>query len=314
VSRGAVRALVATTVAIATLIAALAFKPGSEAWGFGGTMIREAGGMRVAATAFAAIVPGLFVWLAPRPRVLWWWTAIAMVASLVLYALLDDVHPSSLRVMWWPARVVEIAMWTLAASTVLGSYIGGFAMLASEANYHGEAPELAARLRKLAVGLAVLAVVLLGVSLLPGQRVYSGADPCLGHGLAALGNTEHQHISCSSSYTRLRETYRAGGGPRLALYLLVVLVPAWPLYRDPRPHRAWTWFGAAIAGSVVAGNLMFYLELEPDFLSHTVTLWPTRVVEAGVAVIQVLLLLALPLMIARSRHPRVPVARVVKRA
>jgi len=304
-----VRALVAICVAIAALIAAVAFMPGTEVPSPWGIEIRQAGGMLVAVLAIAAVVPGLVAWMAPRPRVLWLWTAIALVVSLVLYGLLEKVNSPRAHLVWWPAPAVEAAVWALAVATVLGSYIAGFAVDASEARYDGEAPELAARLHKLIASLAVLAVVLLGVGLLPGQRVYHDANHCLSHALAALRLGDP---SCTSSYPELRGTYPAGG-LRLALYLVVVLVPAWPVYRDPRAQRAWTWFAASIAGGIVAGNLVFYLEVEPDALSHTVTLWPARVVEAGVAAIQVVLLLALPLTIARSRTPRVPAARVVAR-
>jgi hypothetical protein len=308
-SRIAVRALVAICVMIAAVIAVVAFMPGTEVPSPYGMEIRQAGGMRVAVLAIAAVFPGLVAWIAPRPPVLWLWTAIALVVSLLLYGLLENVNSPRAHLVWWPAPAVEAAVWALAVSTVLGSYIAGFAVDASEARYGGEAPELAARLRKLITGLAVLAVVLIGVGLLPGQRVYHDANHCLGRALAALHLAEP---SCTSSYTDLRGTYPAGG-LRLALYLVVVLVPAWPLYRDPRAPRAWKWFAASIAAGIIAGNLVFYLEVEPDALSHTVTLWPARIVEAGVAAIQVVLLLALPLTIARSRTPRVPTARVVAR-
>jgi hypothetical protein len=59
---------------------------------------------------------------------------------------------------------------------------------------------------------------------------------------------------------------------------------------------------------------MCWLELDLDFLTRTVTLWPARIVEAGVAAIQAVLLLGLPLTIARGRVPRVPPARIVERA
>jgi hypothetical protein len=309
----AARMLVALTTATAGVIAVLAFMPGTEVMTYYGIEIRQAGGMLVAVLAIATIIPGLFTWIAPRPRVLWQWTAIALISSLVLYVLLEHVHSSRTAVLWWPARIVEIAVWALMLSTVLGSYVLGFALHATEESRDIAPPELAVRLRRLALGVTVLAGALLAVGFLPGQRVYHDANHCLGAMLAALGGTEHHHVPCTSLFIEPHATYPAGGGLRLALYLLVVLAPAWPAYRDPQARHAWRWFAASIAGSVVAGNLMCWLEIDVDVLSRTVTLWPVRVVELGVAAIQVVLLLGLPLMIARTRPARVPTARVVQR-
>jgi hypothetical protein len=308
------RVLIAVTVAIATVIAVVAFMPGSEVRSYEGTEFRQAGGMLVALLAIAAAAPGLFAWIAPSPRMLWQWTGIALVSSLALYVLLEDVHSPQTTVLWWPARTVETAVWALIMATVLGSYVVGFALRASGPRHGDEAPELAARLRRLVVAITVLGVVLLAVGSLPGQRVYHDANHCFGAALGGLTNTEHQLKACESAFTELHAAYPAGGELRLALYLLVVLVPAWPVYRDPRAQHAWGWFAGAVAGSVVAGNLMCWLELDLDFLTRTVTLWPARVVEAGVAAIQAVLLLGLPLTIARGRVPRVPPARIVERA
>jgi hypothetical protein len=173
----------------------------------------------------------------------------------------------------------------------------------------GDAPELAARLRRLIIGLTVLAVVLLGIGLLPGERVYDDANNCFGRVFGALGNTEHQQSACESSYTRLSETRLAGGLP-LAIYLVVVVGPGWLVYRKPRARPAWWWFAWSIVGAVLSACLAFYLEFHLDLFSRTVILWPTRVVEVGIATIQGALLLALPLIIVRSRTPRAPAARL----
>lgn len=172
----------------------------------------------------------------------------------------------------------------------------------------GEAPVLAARLRRLIIGLTVLAVLLLGIGLLPGERVYDDANNCFGRVFGALGNTEHQPSACESSYTRLSETRLAGGLP-LAIYLVVVVGPGWLVYRTPRARSAWWWFAWSIVGAVLSACLAFYLEFHLDLFSHTVILWPRRVVEASVATVQLSLLLALPIIIARSRAPRAPAAR-----
>jgi hypothetical protein len=305
--------LVALTLAIAGLIAVLAFMPWSDVRYYNGVQIRQAGGIIIAVPAMIAAVPGLFVWIETRPALLWTWTAVALGASLALYVLLDHVQPAPVNVVWWPTRVVEVALWTLMLSTVLGSYVLGFAIRASETSRDEAAPEFAPRLRRLILGIAALAVALLVIGSLRGQRVYHDANQCFGSALAVWGRAEHRHVPCTSLFTELTGIYPAGGGLRLALYLLVVLAPAWPAYRRPQPRQAWAWFAAAIVGSIVAGNLMCWLELDVDSVSRTVTLWPARVVELGVAAIQVLLLLGLPLMIARSRLARVPIARVVRR-
>ena len=311
--RFAARALVALCGALAALIAVVALMPGTEVRYYGGVEIRQAGGMIVAALALVAATPGLLVWLEVKSSLLWLWTAIALVASLALYTFLDDIHPSLAHLVWWPARAVELAVWALVIASVLGSYVLGFALRASEPSRATAPPDLAVPLRRLVVGVAALACVLLAVGWLPGPRVYEDLNRCFATTLAALGNTEHRLTSCTPAFTFLHATYPAGGELRLALYLLVVLAPAWPVYRDPDARNAWAWFAAAIAGSVVSGNLLCWLELDFDFLSRTVTLWPARVVELGVATIQVLLLLGLPVMIARHRPARVPIARVVAR-
>ena len=304
VPRIAARALVALSIALAALIAVVAFMPGTEVRYYDGAEIRQAGGIIVSVLAIAAATPGLFVWIAATRSVLWLWTAVALVASLALYSFLDAVHPPQADVVWWPARIVETAVWALIIASVLGSYVLGFAVQATEASRDTAAPELAARLRRLVVGIAVLGAALLAVGFLPGQRVYHDANHCVGATLAT---------SCISEFTELHGTYPAGGELRLPLYLLVVLAPAWSVHRAPRAQHAWSWFYAAIAGSVVAGNLVCWLELDFDLLSRTVTLWPARVVELGVVAIQAVLLLGLPLMIARSQPSRVPAARVVRR-
>ena len=172
-----------------------------------------------------------------------------------------------------------------------------------------EPPELAARLRRLIVALTVLAVVLLGIGLLPGERVYDDANNCFGHVFGALASTEHQQSACESSYTQLRETRLAGGVP-LAVYLIIVVAPGWLVYRTPRARPAWWWFAWSIIGAVLSACLGFYLEFNLDLFSRTVILWPTRVVEAGIAVIEVALLLGLPLVVVRSRTRPVATERL----
>src|SRR5262249_20776610 len=131
---------------------------------------------------------------------------------------------------------------------------------------------------------------------------------CFGHVFGSLASTEHQQGACESSYTRLSETRLAGGVP-LAVYLIIVVAPGWLVYLAPRARPAWWWFAWSIVGAVLSACLGFYLEFNLDLFSRTVILWPTRVVEAGVAAIEVALLLGLPLVIVRSRTLRVPAER-----
>jgi hypothetical protein len=62
----------------------------------------------------------------------------------------------------------------------------------------------------------------------------------------------------------------------------------------------------------VAAALVLLLEFHLDLFSLTRTLWPTRVVQGGVAAMQALMLVALPVTIVRSREPPVPPARATK--
>jgi hypothetical protein len=71
------------------------------------------------------------------------------------------------------------------------------------------------------------------------------------------------------------------------------------------------WGVAALAASVV---LWVMTEFHLDLFSRTTELWPAAVAAGGVAVIQALLLIGVPIAILTSREPRtlgIPTARVV---
>jgi hypothetical protein len=306
-----VRVLVAAIALLAGVLAILAFQPGTETHYPDELVSRDAGGAFIAAAMIATAAPGVMVWSRPRPWFLWAWTAIAVIASLVSLSFLDEVRPRTADVVRWTARAVELGAWVLAALATLGTLFAGFAIRATQVTYPHEAPLLAGRLRRFILGIAALGLVLVGVGLLPGQAVYDDANNCFGSALASLGQTEHHHSTCSSSYTELQETRLAGGLP-LATYVLLLLAPAIVLYRDPRASRAWWWIVWSIGGLVASLALLFLMEFHLDLFSRTTTLWPARVVEGGMGVMQALLLVALPIMILRSREPRIPKARVVE--
>jgi len=311
VIRIGVRVLVAAIALIAGFLAILAFLPGTETHYPDETVIRSAGGAFIAAPVIAIAAPGLVIWSRPRPWFLWSWAVIAAIAAVVSFSFMYDVRPRTADVVRWTAHAVEIGAWVLAALATLGTLLAGFAIRATQVTYPHEAPLLAGRLRRFIVVIAALGLVLVGVGLLPGQAVHDDANNCFGSALASLGQTEHHHSTCTSSYTELHETRLAGGLP-LAIYVLLLLAPAIVLYRDPRARRAWWWIVWSIGGLVVSLALLFLMEFHLDLFSRTTTLWPARIVEGGMGVLQVLLLVALPIMILRSREPRVPKARVVE--
>jgi hypothetical protein len=312
VIRLGVRVLVVAIALAAVTLAIFAFLPGSETHFPDGTEIRSAGGGFIAAAALATAAPGLVIWRRPRPWLLWAWTVIALVASGVGFAFVDDVHPRYADVLRWPARAVELGLWVLATAATLGTLVAGFALRAAEVSYHDDAPLLAARLRRFIVAIAALGLVLVGVGFLPGQAVYDDASNCFGAAIGAFGHTEHHHVDCTSSYTELRETRLAGGLP-LVTYVVLLLAPAIVLYRDPRARRAWWWIAWGVGGLVAAAALWVAIDFHLDLFSRTRTLWPGRVVEGGVAAIQALLLVALPITLLASRRSPIPDAHVVDR-
>lgn len=306
-----VRVLIVATGLLAAIIAVLAFQPAVEVRYPDEVVTYDAGGLFIAVVVLATAAPGLIVWRHPRSWLLWSWTLIALVTSIISLAFADDVQRHPAGILFWTAGATWTLSWVLAAVATLGTLLAGFASKAAAVTYDHEAPVLAARLRRFVVVIAVLGLVLLGVGLLPGQEVYDDANDCLGGAIASLGMTEHHHAACSASYTQLRETRLAGGLP-LVIYVVLLLAPALVLYRDPRARRAWWWVVWGAGGLLVAAALVLLLEFHLDIFSQTRTLWPTRVVQGGVAAMQALMLVALPITIVRSREPRLPVARATK--
>jgi hypothetical protein len=172
-------------------------------------------------------------------------------------------------------------------------------------------PLLAARLRRLIQVIAVVGVVLVGIGLLPGVEVYDDESNCLGYALGSLGMTEHHHIDCTPSYTKLREI-RIAGGRALAGYVVMLLAPAMLLYRRPSAPWAWAWLAWGISSLVAGIALWVVVDFHLDLFSHTRRLWPSYVVGGGVLAIQGLLLVGVPVAVLRSREPRVPEARVTE--
>lgn len=298
--RIAVRVLVVAIGVVAAVIAVLAFQPAVEVHYPDEVITYDAGGGFVAAAVLATAAPGLLVWRRPRAWFLWAWTVIAIVTSIISLSFGEDVHHHPAGLVYWTAGAAWALSWVLAGLATLGTLLAGFASQVAAVTYEPEATVLAARLRRFIRVIAVLGLVLVGVGLLPGQEVYDDANNCLGGAIASLGMTEHHHAACSVSYTQLRETRLAGGLP-LAIYVVLLLAPALVLYRDPRARRAWWWVVWGVGGLLVAAALVLLLEFHLDIFSKTRTLWPTRVVQGGVAAMQALMLVALPITIVRSR-------------
>ena len=97
---------------------------------------------------------------------------------------------------------------------------------------------------------------------------------------------------------------RIAGGLPVALYVVLLVAPAVTLYRDPRPSRAWWWSVWAIATLACLVMIIGFFVLEPDLFYKTATLWPQYIVVIGIAAMQALVWLAVPITIVASRSPR----------
>lgn len=134
--------------------------------------------------------------------------------------------------------------------------------------------------------LALCAVVVI-VAMLPGRRVYSDANNCVGLGLASLGMTEHHGGHCEPSYTKVERTEPAGGWPAIVVACVVALA-AGILYRKPKRSTAllfWLWCGLSI-------GLAMALTIDFSFFDHVVTLWPQELLGFVFGMIGVLVFAA----------------------
>jgi len=157
------------------------------------------------------------------------------------------------------------------------------------------------RLRRFIQVLAAIAILTMTLGWCPGEQRGYDANHCFGRALSALGNTEHHTDNCTPSYTVMGEPRRVGG-LSLSLYVVLLLGPAGWLYRDARPWRAWGWIAWNVAAAIGCLALWVTFELDLDIFGHTETLWPGYGVVVGWLAIQVLMMVALPIVILTSRR------------
>lgn len=246
------------------------------------------------------IAPGLLVWRRPQAKSIWAWTVIGWIAGIAYIFFLADERMTSPELL--PAfRVVEIGSLVAAGLVMFGAPLLGFAMMAASAAPGGAPHALARRLRRFIKLVVPLGAVIAAFGFLPGTRVYDDSRNCFGNALGAMF-TEAHSSGCRPSYDQLTATRLAGGIP-LLLYMLLVLAPAIVVHVDPRARRAWLWILWSFVAVVPAGAMFFVLEFHLDFFSHTETLWPARVVEAGIVALLLLLTMALPILTLVTREP-----------
>jgi hypothetical protein len=165
---------------------------------------------------------------------------------------------------------------------------------------------LARRLRRIVHLVLGLCVVIVVVAMLPGRRVYSDANHCLGYALASFGNTEHHQVDCTPSYTTLERTEPAGGWPAIGTALAIAIGAA-ILYRKPERRIAmlfWLWSALSCA-SIIA------LTFQLDLFEHVELLWPAHVIGFALGMLAILVFAAPVVALVTREKPSdsLPVAR-----
>jgi hypothetical protein len=171
-------------------------------------------------------------------------------------------------------------------------------------------PLLVQRLRAFVIVIAMLGAVTAVIAQLPGERVYDDEANCFGNGLVGIFTTEHHSTACTPSYTRLAVTRPAGGIP-LALCLVIMLTPAFAVWRSPTRRAALRWIAWTVLSSLACSVAMFAVEFHLDIFMRTIEEWPQQAVFAMTAATIALLLVVLPLILATSKLPAIARARVV---
>lgn len=146
--------------------------------------------------------------------------------------------------------------------------------------------------------MLALCVVVLIVAMLPGRRVYSDANNCVGNGLAELANTEAHGGSCTSSYTKIVRTEAAGGW--LAIVAAVSVVFGGLLVRD-RPGRA-SAIGWAMWTALISVLLLMHSTDFLDFFDHVELLWASHVLAFATGMMLVLVLVGVPVVVIATRE------------
>jgi len=300
------RGLVLATLAVALVVGVCAFLDGSEAHYPGEVVRHDAGGIFIVLFLAPLLIGGALVWRWTQPRLLWVWTLLGWLAGLSYAAFLTDNRPRSSELLW-PLLVVDVGALIAAGLVMFGAPVLAFSMTAASTIPDGSTPVLARRLRLFTVVVAALGLVTSIFGFFPGTRVLDDSNNCFGTAIGALFTEAHSH-GCQPSYDRVATTRMAGGLPVL-LYVVLALAPAILVRADPRPRRVWQWTLWSFAAVIPAGLMFFVLEFHLDLFARTVTLWPTRVVEAGIIALQLLLIVGLPVLALSAREldpPRPP--------
>lgn len=174
------------------------------------------------------------------------------------------------------------------------------------------------RMLRILCGLAgACGLVILAIGGLPGRKIYTDANNCFGHALAALG--AHGRYRCEPHYT-LDHTERVLDGPLPWLTLALLLPPGVLVWFRPKLRFALLWSVLAIP----CGYLAVLASLDLHLFARTVALWPWRVFEPLALGLFALVLLVIPIsclvfaVYTRIRKPEPPpngtssAARVVR--
>jgi hypothetical protein len=157
-------------------------------------------------------------------------------------------------------------------------------------------PVLEGKLRRLTLAAAVLGLLLVAVAFLPGERWYVDANHCPMWEARPAGVP-----NCTPRFDELAGE-KPAGGIALVVFVAAVLAPALLVRRDAIRIRAWFWCAwTALAGG---GSLMLGFVLAASHVApRSEVLWPTQVVQLGVAAFLALFWGVLPAVLLTTRKP-----------
>jgi hypothetical protein len=257
----------------------------------GAIALPNGSGSMIALIVFLVVAsaPAALAWARPTRASLAAWATFAWLAAFA-YGISGWPHPRELQSPMWAGA--EVALIVTLVLELGATIVLAFAVAAVEHHRAGPPPAspLTRRLRRV-VHLAVITAAIASVcAFLPGSRVYSDSNDCMGEALGSLASTETRHHQCTPRYDHLKAARPAGGAP-LAIGLVMLLAPGMLVWANPRKRNAVVW---AVWTVPVLGVTALAALFHMDLFDHTVVLWPEHVVGWCLGVLLTLLSIGLP--------------------